>query len=125
MRKLVAALTAVFALAAVAAAQDIEIGQGLVCDTQAQVERFVAVFTTDAETALAQVNAEAKSDPVACGIGPVAFIRGEKVNQIGIAQRNFAVTKIMVVGVPTAAGVMFFDKPIDGFTLFAIAGRPA
>src|ERR1700733_8869110 len=49
-----------------------EVGQSLVCDTQGQVERFVALFSGDAKSAIRVVNAEAHNDS-ACAIVNVAY----------------------------------------------------
>ena len=56
-------------------AHKIEVGTGIFCDTQQQVERFVALYEGDARAAMNAVNAEA-NDPTACIAGNVAFIRG-------------------------------------------------
>ena len=40
-----------------ARAQNVEVGTGIVCDTQKQMERFVALFHDDAEAAVKAVNA--------------------------------------------------------------------
>src|SRR5258708_4706268 len=48
-----------------ARAQRIEIGTGVFCDTQKQVERFVSLFDGDAEKAMKAVNTE-ENDPTAC-----------------------------------------------------------
>ena len=54
-----------------ARAQKIEVGTGIFCDTQKQVERFVALFDGDARTAMNAVNAE-ENDPTACLMGTIA-----------------------------------------------------
>ena len=41
-----------------AQAQEVEVGTTLVCDTQAQVERFVALYDEDEQSAVDAVNAE-------------------------------------------------------------------
>jgi hypothetical protein len=41
-----------------AGASDYEVGASLACDTPAQVERFVALFTGDAQATIGTVNAE-------------------------------------------------------------------
>ena len=42
-------------------ASDYEVGASLVCDTQEQVEHFVAQFTGDAQAAIQYVNDEEKN----------------------------------------------------------------
>jgi hypothetical protein len=60
-------------------AADYEVAPSLVCDTQEQVERFVALFSGDAQAAIRLVNAEQKN-PTACAMMNIAFMRG---NQLG------------------------------------------
>ena len=48
-------------------AADYEVAPSLVCDTQEQVERFVALFAGDAQAAIRVVNAEQKN-PTACAM---------------------------------------------------------
>src|SRR6516162_6756428 len=57
-----------------AQSQRIKVGTGAFCDTQQQMERFVALFDGHGETAVNSVNAAAK-DPSSCGFGTVAYVR--------------------------------------------------
>jgi len=103
---LVAAPFCVPAHAADAPAQaaDYEVASSLVCDTQEQVERFVAAFAGDAQAAIRIVNAEQKN-PTACAMMNIAFIRG---NQMGMARHGdnaFQVTHILVIGVENGNGI--------------------
>jgi hypothetical protein len=52
---------------AAAQGSDYEVGGRLVCDTQGQVERFVTLYTGDAQAAIRVVNAE-EENPTACTI---------------------------------------------------------
>jgi hypothetical protein len=81
-------LIALFAAPFCAAAQtpDYEVGPSLVCDTQGQVERFVALFSGDAQAAVRTVNAEAE-DPSACAIMNVAFMPRQPARN-GTARRQ-------------------------------------
>jgi hypothetical protein len=69
-------------LCAPAQASDYEVGTSLVRDTQARVERFIALFTGDVQAAIGVVNAE-EQNPSACVIRNVAYMRGI---QVGIAR---------------------------------------
>jgi hypothetical protein len=87
-----------------ARAYEVETGKMMVCDTQKQVERFVALFEGDAEAAISAVNAEAQ-DPTACAVLEVAYVSGP---QLGIARTRtdaFGIVPIIVVGVKTPAGL--------------------
>jgi hypothetical protein len=97
---------------------DYEVGTSLVCDTQAQAERFVALFTGDAQAAIRVVNAE-EQNPSACMIMNVAYLRG---TQIGMARHRdsaFAIVRILVVGVETGSG-MVAVRPAVYFTVFGV-----
>jgi hypothetical protein len=48
-----------------AQAMDYEVGSSIVCDTQSQVERFVALFSGDTQATIDAVNAEEKIPPPA------------------------------------------------------------
>jgi hypothetical protein len=82
----------------------IEIGSGIFCDTQHQVERFVALFHGDAEAAINSVNAETK-DPTACVAASIAFTRGPEVATVQTWNETFHIIPITVVGVVTASGL--------------------
>jgi hypothetical protein len=90
-------------LAIPAAAQEVELGTGLICDTRHQVERIVALMDSNAETAISVVNAEEKN-PTACAVVTVAYFRGNE--QVTIRKRNgcYQIAKILVIGVVTDDG---------------------
>ena len=71
-----------------ARAQNVEVGSGIYCDSQKQVERFVALFHGDAEATINTVNAEMKN-PTACIAATIAFIRGPEVASPGPGTRRF------------------------------------
>jgi hypothetical protein len=86
-----------------AGASDYEVGKSLVCDTQGQVERFVALFTGDASAAIRVVNAESL-DPTACAIVNVAYMRGPSIGMARHGDNAFEIVRILVVGVETERG---------------------
>jgi hypothetical protein len=100
-------------------AGDIAIGRGIICDTQEQMERYVAVFNGDARLALTIVNTEAKKED-ACSVAAIAFLAGETAatarNNDGEAYR---VMKILVLGVVTNLGVQQV-APFPQFTVMKI-----
>jgi hypothetical protein len=99
-------------------ATDYEIGTNLICDTRAQAERFVALFTGDAEAAVGAVNAEA-GNPTACALMNVAYLRGAPVATARHGDNTFEVVRVLVVGIPTAAGVKAV-RPAAYFSLFGV-----
>jgi hypothetical protein len=86
-----------------ARAQNVEVGTGIVCDTQKQMERFVALFHDDAEAAAKAVNAE-ENDPNACVVGTIAFVRGPDIATARTRNATFQIVRVLVVGIFTAAG---------------------
>jgi len=101
-----------------ARASDYEVGPSLACDTQAQVERFVALFTGDAQSALRVVNAE-EQNPNACVIRKVAYMRGMKVGIVRHNNSAFEIVRILVVGVETSGGIVPVHPSIH-FSLFGV-----
>jgi signal transduction histidine kinase len=68
-------LPAVLFFGSAAQAQDAELGPSLICNTEQQVERFIALYDGDARAAINAVNKEAH-DPTACGVVTTAYVRG-------------------------------------------------
>jgi uncharacterized MAPEG superfamily protein len=94
------------------------VGTSLICDTQTQLERFVALFSGDTQAAIDAVNAE-EQNPTACALVDVAYLRGE---EIGIARNGgsaFEIVRILVVGIDTAAGIQAV-RPSAYFSLFGV-----
>lgn len=97
---------------------DYEVGTSLVCDTQAQVERFVALFAGDARAAIRVVNAE-EQNPSACMIMNVAYMRGAQIGMARHGDSAFAIVRILVVGVETGDGILAV-RPAVYFSLFGV-----
>jgi hypothetical protein len=83
---------------------DVELGVGLVCDTQQQVERFVAVFHGDVAAAAKAVNDEV-NNPTACVVASMAFVRGDELGTTRSNEGTFQIFKILLVGVGTGSGM--------------------
>jgi hypothetical protein len=102
-----------------ASATDVAIGRGIICDTQEQMERYVAVFKGNAKDALTTVNTEAKKED-ACSAAVVAYLAGDTAatarNDAGEA---YKVLKILVLGVVTNLGVQQV-APFPQFTIMKI-----
>jgi hypothetical protein len=78
------------------AADKLEIGQGVVCDTMQQVERYVALRGNGTETnvALGTVNYEAHV--AACSVALVMFSAGERVAGLTAQGRLLSIIQINV-----------------------------
>jgi hypothetical protein len=101
-----------------AQASDYEVGASLVCDTQGQVERFVALLSGDAQAAIRVVNAE-EANPSACAIMNVAYMRGLQVGMARHGENAFEIVHILVVGVESGDSIRP-DRPAAYFSLFGV-----
>jgi hypothetical protein len=101
-----------------ARAHEVETGTVPVCDTQKQVERFVAVFQGNPQAAISAVNAE-EQNPTACAVVNVAYISGPEIGTVRSATEAFQIIPIIVVGVSTPAGLQTI-APATCFTLLKI-----
>ena len=81
-----------------------EIGTGLVCDTQEQVEQFVSLYDGDASATAKRVN-DAEGDPTACAVTAMAFVRGRPLAKARHKDTTFQIVPILVLGVVTNSGV--------------------
>jgi hypothetical protein len=102
-----------------AQAQEVELGAGLVCDTQKQVERFVALYSGDAQAAVNAVNAE-MNDPTACRLANMAFVRGPRLATARNKDTTFDIVQILVVGVANEAGGVQTVTPALFYSLFPV-----
>jgi hypothetical protein len=90
----------------------------LVCDTQEEAERFVALFTGDVRTAILAVNAE-EQNPDACAMMDVMYLRGAKVSIARHGDDAFEVVRILVVGTGTSVGILPV-RPAVYFSIFSV-----
>jgi len=113
-----AALLAFVAVGSGQARDVIETDTGLICETQQEAERFVALFDSDnvsVEAAIDAVNAESNR-PDACVLATTDFRRVGSVATVRNGEASFDVTRITVVGVHTLNGLER-SAPSDFFTL--------
>lgn len=82
----------------------IEVAESLVCDTQEQAERFVALFQGNASSAAKAVNDEEK-DPTACTIATTAHLRGTDVATVRSSTFYYRIVRILVLGIVTENGM--------------------
>jgi hypothetical protein len=96
-----------------ARAQEYEHGTAPLCDTQGQVERYVALFNGEEQSAIDAVNTE-EQDPAACALETVAFMRDPELGTARNKQNAFQIVRILVVGVETPTGI----RPVRPRRLF-------
>jgi hypothetical protein len=96
-------------------AYDVETGSIMLCDTQQQIERYVQLFDGNQDAAIKAVNTEA-SNPTACAMTNVAYVRGEEVGIARSASDGYKVVQIAVVAVNAGPGYQPI-KPSVFYTL--------
>ena len=87
----------------------LQVGFGVVCDTSAQMERYLTLYRGDIspETALRIVNSEANNavagSPV-CGMASIAFAPGGEVGTVNVSGGMMHIMQITVVAMKTHRG---------------------
>src|SRR6266542_1164687 len=100
----IAALSLAWPVPSRAQTVEVEVETGIFCDTQQQIERFVAVFDGDERAAMRRVNAE-ENDPTACVYGTIAFIRGPEIATARSKGGTYHIVRVIVVGFLTEQGL--------------------
>jgi hypothetical protein len=98
--------------------RNIEVGDVLVCDTQEQVERYVALYHGDKEAAVHAVNRE-ENGPTACGVASAAFVRGPQTATARAENMAFEIVRILVLGLDSQEGFRPV-RPAPYFTAFGV-----
>lgn len=89
---------------------NVQVGSALVCDTQQQVERFVALYDGNVHTALSAVNGEqpkrmADKTRQACDVATIAYVMGPEVSTARSTGGTFRIVRVLVLGVLTEQGI--------------------
>jgi hypothetical protein len=95
---------------------DIDMSRTLICDTQMQTERFVALFAGDVGATLHAVNSE-QDNPTACDIATIAYFPSDDVATAKGPCGHFRVVKILLIGVLTEEEGFLFTVPAPYFTM--------
>jgi hypothetical protein len=85
-------------------ADDVQVGTGLLCDTQQQAERFATLYDGDAAVAIRTVNAE-EQNPTACGVVAMAYVAGPPLSTARTKDHTFEIIQVLVIGVITQNGI--------------------
>jgi hypothetical protein len=101
-----------------ARAQEYEHGTAILCANQKQVERYVALFRGEEQSAVDAVNSE-EQNPTACGLATVAFMRGPELETARNKESAFQIVRVLVVGVETPSGIREV-QPTVYFTAFEV-----
>lgn len=79
------------------AADKIQVGTGVICDTQDEATSFVRIMSErDPGLALHQINNSA-SKPMACGMATVAFRTNKSMGEIRTAKGTYNIVEIQVI----------------------------
>jgi hypothetical protein len=84
-------------LGAMPNAENVQIGTGVICDTQDEATSFVRIMTErDANSAIEEINGKSGS-PMACGMATVAFHTGKSLGEIRTSKGSFNILEIQIV----------------------------
>lgn len=102
--------------------RQVQIGQGIVCDTAKEVERVASLIgrAGDAGDAIKVVNEET-GNPIACAAIQAAFVRGGEVNQIRTSKGPMKVVEITILAIPLD-GAWHTVSPVKQYAAFALKG---
>jgi hypothetical protein len=76
---------------------NVQIGTGVICDTQDEATSFVRIMTErDANSAIEEINGKSGS-PMACGMATVAFHTGKSLGEIRTSKGSFNILEIQIV----------------------------
>lgn len=106
-------------LGTAAQAQEVELRPSLICNTEKQVERFIALYDGDARTAISAVNSEVH-DPTACGLVNTAYVRGRQLATARNKDITFGVVEILVLGIVDEEGSVESITPAVFYSLFPV-----
>jgi hypothetical protein len=98
--------------------RNVEFGNVVVCDTQQQMERYVALNHGDEQAAVRAVN-RAENDPTACGVASAAFVIGSQTATARTESIAFKIVRILVLGLDSDDGFRPVH-PAPYFTAFGV-----
>jgi hypothetical protein len=93
----------------------VEVGIGLICNSEQQVQRYLSLHVKDQspEAAIQRVNTEA-SDPNACSMAAIAFTRGKERAAVPAPGGQMKIMEIKIV----AAQTPFGWQPVTGLVQY-------
>jgi hypothetical protein len=101
---------------------EVETGDVLVCDTQEQVERYIAFYGGDQDAAIRSVNSD-PDGPHRCGVVSAAFVRGPRIDAASHGDMAFTIVPILVLGFESPQGFRAVD-PALYFSAFGVTEYP-
>jgi len=91
----------------------VEVGIGLICNSEQQVQRYLALHDQPPEKAIQLVNTEA-ADPNACSMAAIAFTRGKQGAAVPAPGGQMKITQIKII----AAQTPFGWQPVTGLVQY-------
>jgi hypothetical protein len=100
----------------------IQIGTGVICDTQNEVTDFVKLMSAnDAQRAMQDVN-RAAANPAACGMATIAFAPAQDIGEVHTNKGAFKIMKIEVVAGTANGGWHMIAPKRTQYTAVAVQG---
>ncbi|MDI3469236.1 MAG: hypothetical protein OJF62_001299 [Pseudolabrys sp.] len=100
----------------------LQIGTGVICDTQDEVTDFVKLMgENDARRAMQDVN-RAAANPAACGMATVAFAPAQDIGEVHTTKGAFKIMKIEVVAGTANGGWRMIAPTRTQYTAVAVKG---
>ena len=100
----------------------LQVGTGVICDTQDEVASFLKLMSDhDPQTALTTVN-RAAANPAACGMATVAFRAGKTAGEVHNGKGAYSVMQIEIVAGAVNGGWQMMAPAKTQFTDVALAG---
>ncbi len=101
-------------------AQGTSVGKGLICDTPAEIERYIALYKKgdDGYAIAQQVNAEV-GKPTACGLVFIVFEEGEEITKVRGEAGPARIVKVTIFAINTGAGFQAIP-PYEQYAAFPI-----
>jgi hypothetical protein len=106
-----------------ALAQEVVTGTEVVCNSDQQARRYIALFHGDEEETVTQVNTEAESDD-ACQLKSIVYLRGKDIAKAVTKEGTFVIARVLIVGFATPRGVRNVPHFVQ-FTVFKLDERMA
>jgi hypothetical protein len=98
--------------------QIVEVATVPICQTEEDVQRYIAIYDGDQDATIANLNADI-TDPHACRIATVAYLRGPQTGAGWKHDTALAITRILVVGIETERRIHSV-RPAVYFAVFSI-----
>jgi hypothetical protein len=98
-------------------ADQFTLGHGVVCDTQKQIERYLALVKENSPPgkAVQAINIETEN-PTACGISKIAFLSGSIIGNFEVSGGVMRVIQIVVIAKKTERGWVRVAAPTWQYT---------